>query len=270
MTYESNWRTVFVIGALVALVGTVARTTLKETVDFIDAKRRLAKTAAEVGISTSDIINELEINFLPRIKIENKTIISLFLICCTWPVWFYLSYSYCANILQSSFNFTIAEIINQNFYVSLVQLMGNIILTFLCYKINPLTISKIKAYIFFPFLLILPYIFNKVTSCFDVFLIQSIIILGPSCMPSMANLIKCLPILKRFTITSFAYAISRAIMYLITSVGVLYLTNYFGTWGISIITLPVICGYFYGIHHFIVLTNEKTRIATRRKAKTRI
>lgn len=36
-----NWRYAFVFGALVAITGTMVRTTLKETPDFIDAKRRI-------------------------------------------------------------------------------------------------------------------------------------------------------------------------------------------------------------------------------------
>ncbi|WP_175265469.1 MFS transporter [Rickettsia felis] len=36
-----NWRYAFLFGAFVAITGTMARTTLKETPDFIDAKRRI-------------------------------------------------------------------------------------------------------------------------------------------------------------------------------------------------------------------------------------
>ena len=39
-----TWRLAFWIGAGIALVGAVARTTLRETIDFTDAKRRLKIT----------------------------------------------------------------------------------------------------------------------------------------------------------------------------------------------------------------------------------
>ena len=38
-----NWRIAFWIGAGIALVGSIARTTLRETPEFVDAKRHLKK-----------------------------------------------------------------------------------------------------------------------------------------------------------------------------------------------------------------------------------
>jgi len=257
MTYAFNWRIAFWIGAIIALVGSAARGALRETIDFIDAKRKLINAVVEQGIPTTNIINELKKNFLSKIKINNKTIIALFLIYCTWPVWFYLTYIYCADILRNFFNFTAEQIINQNFYVALVQLFGNVTLMLLCYKINPLTILKLKAYIFLPIIIIWPYLLSKVASPLDVFLLQALIICGPSCTPGMAIFLKHFPSLRRFTITSLSYAISRAVMYVITSIGLVYCTQYLGLWSISIITIPVILGYIYGISHFITLNKIK-------------
>jgi MFS family permease len=42
--YEFSWRSAFWFGVIVALIRTVARTTLKETPDFADAKRRVKST----------------------------------------------------------------------------------------------------------------------------------------------------------------------------------------------------------------------------------
>ena len=39
-SYQFNWRGVFWIGAIVAFIGTLARTTLRETPDFANAKNR--------------------------------------------------------------------------------------------------------------------------------------------------------------------------------------------------------------------------------------
>ena len=45
-------------------------------------------------------------------------------------------------------------------------------------------------------------------------------------------------------------------MYLITSFGTVYLTFYFGTYGLLIIIVPVLLGYFYGLNTFITLEKE--------------
>ena len=52
------------------------------------------------------------------------------------------------------------------------------------------------------------------------------------------------------------YAISRVLVYVITSFGLVYLTDYFGYYGVYFITIPAIIGFAYGLRHFIILENE--------------
>jgi MFS family permease len=42
--HDFNWRVAFWIGAVIALIGSVARTRLRETPEFVDAKRQLKKS----------------------------------------------------------------------------------------------------------------------------------------------------------------------------------------------------------------------------------
>ena len=44
-SYGFNWRIAFWIGATVAIVGSMARTTLRETPEFADARKRLQNVA---------------------------------------------------------------------------------------------------------------------------------------------------------------------------------------------------------------------------------
>ena len=69
-------------------------------------------------------------------------------------------------------------------------------------------------------------------------------------MPADAVFIYHLPIRRRFTFASFLYALTRALVYVITSVGLVYLGNYFGPFGLWFITLPVTVAYLYGVIHF--------------------
>ena len=61
---------------------------------------------------------------------------------------------------------------------------------------------------------------------------------------------KHFPVFKRFTYASMLYAVSRAFIYLITSFGLAYLTEYVGNWGMLAIILPVVAGFIYAIFHF--------------------
>lgn len=46
------------------------------------------------------------------------------------------------------------------------------------------------------------------------------------------------------------YAISRAGMYLVTSFGMIYLTKYFGSYGLLVIMMPILIGCMLGLNHF--------------------
>ena len=83
-----NWRIAFWIGAGIALIGAVARTTLRETIDFADAKRKIKLSLNKNKIDTS----KLPDNQIYQEKTKNLTLLSLFFIQCGWPTCFYITY----------------------------------------------------------------------------------------------------------------------------------------------------------------------------------
>ncbi len=52
------------------------------------------------------------------------------------------------------------------------------------------------------------------------------------------------------------YAMSRTIMHLITSFGLVYLTKYLGHYGLLIIIIPIVLGFAFGINHIDELEKE--------------
>jgi 4-hydroxybenzoate polyprenyltransferase len=88
-------------------------------------------------------------------------------------------------------------------------------------------------------------------------LVQSFAVLFTSFnVPAVPILYSYFPIFKRFTYTTVVYAISRAVIYAITSFGMIYLTKYFGHFGILVIIIPVFIGCVFGIKHFEKLERE--------------
>jgi hypothetical protein len=69
-------------------------------------------------------------------------------------------------------------------------------------------------------------------------------------VPAMPITYKHISVLRRFTYTSVSYALSRSLMSLITSFGLVYLFKYLGYFGLIIIITPIIIGYIIGIHYF--------------------
>lgn len=81
-SFGLDWPIVFWFGAAIAIVGAVVRTNLRETPDFIDAKRRIKKTVAQAGIDS----NRLKSSPIWSEKINKPTAIAFFLVHCGSPV----------------------------------------------------------------------------------------------------------------------------------------------------------------------------------------
>lgn len=235
-----NWRIIFGVGAVIALVGTAARIFLRETPDFMAAKQQRADNRTLENIPTSS-----------QEKVNYKTSIALFLMDCMWPLCFYFSYMHCGVILKDSFSYSSEQVIHQNFIVSMVQISTYLLFVFLSYKIYPLKILKVKLFISSTIILSYPYWLNHLQNEFQVLLLQCcIIFFAADASPATSVFYKYFPVLKRFTYISFIYALSRAVIYIIASFGLVYLTRYLGSWGTLIITVPVFTGYVLGLWHF--------------------
>ena len=73
------------------------------------------------------------------------------------------------------------------------------------------------------------------------------------CNPGEPIILKKIHVGRRFTFTSFNYALSRAVMHVLASFGLVYLTGWIGHAGLWIIGIPVSVAYFWGIKHFQTL-----------------
>lgn len=249
-SFGFNWRNAFWFGALVAVVGAVARTRLRETPDFADAKRRIKSAIMQ---SDHDL-KILEKNVIWNEKVKTKTAISLFIIECSWPICFYFAYMYCGNILKTSFDLSPEQIIHQNFIVSMIQLFSWFVLAYLSYKIYPLKIIKVRLSIFILFILASPYLLDYATSPLHIMFIQSVIVVfGFMGTPAVPIFYKHFPVFKRFTYATFAYALSRAFVYGVTAFGLVYFSELFNNKVVLVIMIPTSIAFLYAIHHFEVL-----------------
>ncbi|WP_425361141.1 MFS transporter [Candidatus Tisiphia endosymbiont of Stenodema calcarata] len=247
IAYDFNWRAAFWLGAIVALIGSVARTRLRETPEFADAKRQLKKVFAKTNTDTSTLENHP----IWTEKVNKKTVLAFFSLRCVPPVCFYFVYVYCGNILQASFGYTISEVIHHNFIICIIEFLTVLILSRLSLKVYPLLTVRIILIICSVFIVFCPYWLNNLHSPYELFLIQFIIILLEDCLgPAMPIFYKNFPVFKRFTYASMIFAISRALMYVITAFGFTYLVNHFGYWGLWVIMIPTIVGFAYGLLHF--------------------
>jgi MFS family permease len=252
--YAMNWRLAFWFGAGIAFVGMIARTALRETPEFVDAKKRLQNSINKFKQADLDLDNNSSELIDLKQKVDFKTSLSLLLVDCMWPVCFYFSYIHCANILKHTFSYSAESIIQNNFIISAVVVLNVLIVVNLSYKFHPLRILKIKlicsAITFFAAPLILLY----ARTGYDVSFVQAIVLFfACDASPGNAVFFKYFPVFRRFTYSAFIYALSRALVYVVTSVSLIYLTDYFGHLGLFFVIVPTFLGFIYGIRHFIML-----------------
>ena len=246
-SFEFNWRIAFWIGAAIAVVGSIARTRLRETSDFLDIKNGTKG-------SQKKFIN------------LKKQSISYFLMGCSWPACFYFSYIHCGLILKNQFSYTAEQVIYQNFLVSIVGIISCFLVSLLSYKIHPLKITRIRFFLFFPFILFYPFILKAYPYSSTIFFIQ-IFSIGAalSVIPAASVIIMYFPAFRRFTYTSYIYALSRASVYILTSFGFVYLTNNFGEIGILFIMIPISISILWGVNHFIKLEKASGNFPSSKK-----
>lgn len=256
-----NWRIAFWIGAGIAVVGSFARLKLRETPEFIDMKRKLQrdldkkyKRYESKDQKASNIKTYIET--CKKEKINKTTLAACFLIQCGWPFCFYLGYMY-FNPLLKNYGYSAGDIIFHNFILSIIMLASNLVWGLLSYRFHPLKIIKGKAKIFSIFVLFLPFIVLQSSHPHQIFVLQALLFitfLGSP--PADSILIKIIPVFKRFTTTSFLYALSRALIYVITSLGFVYLTEAVGHYGVWVLGAPFCIGFIWAANHFEKLESD--------------
>lgn len=259
---ELNWRIAFWIGAV---VGSVVRTRLRETPEFVDMKRRRQKEIEEAQTDDSTKFFKLRHikKLISREKINKQTFVAYFLVYCGWPLTFYLTYMYFNPTLKEVYGYSSEDIIFHNFFLSLVLIVFSSLWAIWSYTKHPMKILKLRGELFLILAILLPVLIVNSRTCIHIFLLQAaIMILNIGESPGAAVFIKHFPVFKRFTVTSFLYAVTRALMYIITSFGLVYLTEWIGHYGLWFIMLPVTIGYLLGIRHFEKLEKESGQLST--------
>lgn len=235
-----NWRVVFWIGAAIAAIGFVARTKVQETPVFSMMKKRQHKKAASL------------------LKSDKKVILAYFCISCGYPICFYLSFIHFGITLKNAFGYSPQQLINHNFWIAALQSLSFLFYALLSYRINPLTILRFKLLLFTPVMFFYPYLIDKANTPSRLFLLQVFIMcFGIIDIPAAGIIMNHFPVLKRFKATSLSYAFSRILVYVITSFGFIYLTDYFGQWGIWAVIMVFCLCFAWAVEYFIRLEKGK-------------
>lgn len=255
-----SWRIAFWIGATIAIVGALFRTRLRETPEFLEAKRQHIRDEIKKLNLEADPEHGAIINQTWKEPINIKTLVSYFFITSGAPVFFYITFIHFNPILKDKFGYSPENIIQHNFYLSLITVICSIFVTYLIQYAHPLKINKVRGILALILMVIMPFWTLKLSSSYELFFMQALMqafILNE--MPSTAIFIKNFPLFRRFTYASFLFAVSRALIYVVTSFGLIYLNVALGTYGVWVVTIPTVCAYLYGIYHFESLEQKNIK-----------
>ena len=244
--YAFNWRIAFYVGAAIAVIGSIARNRIKETPEFVDAKRKVDNAVRE-GWKSAE-----ELAYIPPYheKVSSKTCLAYFFVQCLWPAVFYFAYIHCGSILKDSLGYGAEQLITHNLKLSLAQLFAVLVLSFLSGKIYPLRILKWMSVMFGVLVIVSPILLSRIQTPGQLLILQGAIVVFAPFAGAAPIFYKQFPVFKRFSYTSMLYAISRPLIYILTSFGLVYLSRYFGSWDIAILLLPLVVGYGWGVHYF--------------------
>lgn len=245
----SSWRLAFLVGAGVALVGTIARTSLKEADEFSDKKKQL-----ETRLNENKVVGKgLNGEFMKE-KSPFRTSLAYFLIQCARPPGFYFTYIYCAELLKNECGYSLSEVVFDNFIVSIFDLFALTGLAILSYYFNPLKIIKSLLLLFFCTMIFFPIILSTVPvsekgTWIIVFQCLSVVLIFDH-NPATPIFYKYFPVFKRFTYTSLLTAFAKLATYSIASFGLVYATDLLGYWGIFTIFVPAGIGFYVSVNYF--------------------
>jgi MFS transporter, MHS family, proline/betaine transporter len=231
IAFSYDWRPIFFFGSTIAVVGSVARTMLRETPDFIKNRHKPKR-------------------LLPQ-KSDYKTLLALFFIFCSGPVWFYFVFIYCCNILRDSFGYTTLALLQNNLIVSLAFVIINVVYAQLSYRIYPININKFLFGGLVLCVALLPYLLDHLTDPSHVLMIQIVLgAFGVGAFPATAIFYRHFPVLRRMTLVSMGFALAKAFMFVVTSFGLIYLNLWMGNWGLWAIMIPSMLVYIWALKHF--------------------
>ena len=249
---EVNWRFAFLFGAIIAVIGSFARTGLRETPEFADAKRRI-KNITDKSRANVNVLND---NSYMKENIKFKTILALILCDLIWPISSYFSYIYCGTILKTSFGFTATEVIKENFMISIVKLLFMIFVVYLNYKNHPLKIAKKLLYSFIFIVIVTPTLMYYDNNPDNLLLMRFLIVTTETSFLISPIKFMHVPVFKRFTCISLSFAFSHIFGYIVSSFSIVYMIERFNYWGVTVMILPVAIGYMWAILYFERLEKE--------------
>ena len=243
--YDFNWRLAFWIGAVIAIIGVVARTKLRETPEYIDYRRRLRNKNIEVDISQEGF--------------DTKAALSYFVIRVFACVSFYVAYIYIIEVKKELINLDIRDIVIHNsifcLFAIVISLLLNIILTF---RRHPIKIANGYIWLLSVFIFLIPYCIYNTSTTQGLYFLQFVLSLPTLSMSGLEVVcFKHINITTRFRVLGVSGGIASAVALGLIPVSLVFLTKYFGNYALLFVYVPLIIAFFIASNYIKQLEIDK-------------
>lgn len=242
---ENSWRVPFVLGAIVGVVGSVARSALKEAGEFsqrMGAIEKKLKNKASAPLETH-----------VSVFVENwKGYLAYFLMQCGRAPCLYFIYVYCSDIMKHSMGLSPERVITHNFFVSIFDMCGVYVLAYLSSRIYPMKILVGKLVLFFCSMAFYPFFLSKFPNSTTIFIFQCLAcFFAFDHVPASPILYKFFPVSRRFTHSSLVSAAAKIFTGSVMAVCFAYCDEYIsGNYGPLAVIMPFGLASAFAIRYF--------------------
>ncbi len=235
---EDGWRYVFFLGSGVAVVGSIARTRLRESPEFLAATQKIAN------------MNDQKKNVLRVFQKNLKNVISYFFIELRTPVVFFVSFVQMGEYLSQHFGYTPNQLIYHNLLITIFCASVYLVSALLTQYIYPLKIMRVAAIGLLLYSVFFPYFVAQAHSPFEIFCIQSIPWALNITGIGGALFMRGFPVIGRYTVVGVSYSLARALGAVTTSYACVWLMAHYGIPGISNLMMVLVLFHLIGLYVF--------------------
>lgn len=235
---EDGWRYVFFLGSGIAVVGSIARTRLRESPEFLEAIKKIS-------------LHKQKKKVLMTFSHNWRNVIAYFCIELRTPILFFISFIQMGEYLSQHYGYTPTQIIHHNLLITILSAavyLGSAILTQYIY---PLKIMKGAAFCLLGFSFFFPYLISQSHSVFEIFWIQAIPWALNITGIGAAVFMRGFPVIGRYTVIGVSYSIARALGAVTTSYACVWLMAKFGLPGMAGLMVLMVLLHLIGLYLFI-------------------
>jgi MHS family proline/betaine transporter-like MFS transporter len=202
---ENGWKLPFYIGSGVAVLGTIARKTLKEAPEFVKTLQKKTKKKKFLDLYLS-------------LDFRNRNILSLFALYLFPAMAFYFSLAFLPSVLANQLGISADRVMAQTTLVLFLVMCAEVGYGWLGLKFHPFKILKFKLFSLLLLMPVLAVCIDGLTSSLSIFVIQVVVLcLGQGLSPASPLINKSFPIFGRYTNLLFIWAVSHSLVYLMTA-----------------------------------------------------